>query len=124
MIEVQASEIANIQMILIMGVVILVFFLLLNGIISWNIKKLYQTVEKQDEKTEKQNERIASLELHAAQEKGMAESIKGRYDTHQKVVDHRLDDHGRRLDKHALKLTVIEERIKIKRNEQQEDSID
>lgn len=117
MIEAQASEIANTQMILVMSVVILVFFLLLQAVISWNINKLYSTVEKQ-------SERLASLELHAAQEKGMAESIKGRCDTHQKVVDHRLDDHGRRLDKHALKLTVIEERIKIKRNEQQEDSID
>ncbi len=115
MIEAQASEIANAQMILIMAVVILVFFLLLQSVISWNINKLYSTVEKQ-------SERLASLELHAAQEKGMAESIKGRCDTHQKVVDHRLDDHGRRLDKHALKLTVIEERIKIKRNEKQEDS--
>lgn len=111
MIETSATELSNPTMITIMVSVIVMFAFIIQATMGVLIKNVFNTLKEL-------NETMKKLEISFTAERASIEGIKDN----QKTQDRRLDYLGLLLDKHELQIGIIKERIKGRRNRNEEDS--
>jgi|GEM_PF-5523402 len=108
MIEATPQDFASPQAVIIMLSVITVMFFVLTGLISFMLRNFVNSFDEF-------RKAVQSMELAIMELRGKAENTKSKCDVHSIYVDGRLKTHGERLDKHDIRITVLEEKEKTRK---------